>query len=240
MKPEIYMWEGTREHLLERHDAYVEALKERVFPIFADIDSEAETFTDDKYQELMSLPCWDENTDPSIIAEMAQDAGIAKYETLGFLKHEMLLGALAGLYHLWERSLRDFLEHEFRHWMRREIVHKCAWEANIGRIYELLASFGWDVRHEPFFAEMDACRLIVNVYKHGKGTSIAEPTSKYPKYLRHPLGLDIDDAFGRELLDHEDLKVLVSDILQMAASFRQFWQQFPERLLIQESTMVEP
>ena len=224
------MWEGFREHVLEKHDAFVEAMKERVFPIFRDIDSEAEGFADKKYNELMSMPYWDENVDASSIADMAQDLAIAKYESLAFLKHEMLLGALAGLYHLWERMLRDFLEHEFKHWMKRELSEELAWKKSINQTLAMLGSFGWDPRKQPFFGEIDACRLIVNVYKHGKGDAVKTLAATYPRYVGHPLGLDMKDGFGLELLDHDHLKVTEVDILRIASNLRQFWETFPERL----------
>ncbi|HDL16321.1 MAG TPA: hypothetical protein ENH27_00580 [Rhizobiales bacterium] len=238
MTPEIYMWDRIREHILGRHDAYVEAVQQRVFPLFGDIDSEAERFADGKYEELMSLPCWDGDTDPSAIAEVAQDAGIEKYVMLAFLKHEMYLGSLAGLYHVWERGLREFLERELKHWMEAKSIEKSIWKSNIGDVFALLASFGWDPREEKFYKEIDACRLIVNVYKHGKGNSVEELASKYPKYLRHPLGLEMDNDFGRELLDHEHLKVEESDILRIAKNLRQFWVSFPERVFADEPEAV--
>lgn len=119
MEPQLYMWSGIRRNVLERHDTYVKAVQARVLLQFLDLDSQAEEHAKSKYQALLEKPA-DGNVDMCELAEIAQEAGLEKYEILSFLKREMLLGSLAGLFHIWDRSLRDFLEGEFRHWMDKD------------------------------------------------------------------------------------------------------------------------
>ena len=43
------------------------------------------------------------------------------------------------------------------------------WSADFVQIAELLESIGWQIGSAGHFKMLDACRLVVNVYKHGKG-----------------------------------------------------------------------
>lgn len=47
---------------------------------------------------------------------------------------------------------------------------------------------------KSYFPKLDACRLVVNVYKHGKGTALNQLRSRYPEYLADPFG-DVADFY---------------------------------------------
>ena len=231
MKHQLYMWGPYRAHLLERHDSYVEAMKVRIFPQFADITGEADRYLEDTWQAFMNMPARDD-IDPSDLAESAQEAAVAKYDVLCFLKREIYLGALAGLYHIWERLLRNFLERELNHTVTREASINRAWHSNIDGVVGLLAAFGWNIRTEGFYPYLDACRLIVNVYKHGKGNSFDQLIKKYPHYLRDPNPQIPVLALGGDIHHLDMLEVDEQDILTIAAAMRVFWEKFPERLFL--------
>ncbi|MCQ4437932.1 hypothetical protein NO135_23300, partial [Clostridioides difficile] len=55
------------------------------------------------------------------------------------------------------------------------------------QIADLLESFGWPLRTTDYFRTLDACRLVVNVYKHGKGKSLDDLRARFPEYLDDPL-----------------------------------------------------
>lgn len=78
-------------------------------------------------------------------------------------------------------------------------------------------------------SELDACRLVVNVYKHGQGNSLVELNEKYPEYLPNPLG---NENWLREASPvHRDcLSVSEQGFAKMARGLRSFWEQFSERL----------
>jgi hypothetical protein len=100
-------------------------------------------------------------------------------------------------------------------------------------MFELLRYFGWDVRSQLFFAKIDACRLVVNVYKHGNGSSLTKLAERYPKYLRDPFAKSDEEAPLRDdFLHHEWLEVSAADFNDFAAGFRRFWEEFPERLFL--------
>jgi hypothetical protein len=179
MELQLYMWSGERRMILERHDFYVAQVKARVFAQFQDLEGEAERYSDAEYDRLGSLP-GDENSDMGAIAEAAIDRGQEFYSLLSDLKKQMLLGALAGLYHQWDKDLRDFVERELSHYFKSEAVMKIAWDPNVGNVFDVLKQFGWDCRVAPFFAKINACRLIVNVYKHGRAARSTSWRSTIP------------------------------------------------------------
>jgi hypothetical protein len=172
-----------------RHDFYVEQVKAKVLSQFGDIESEAERYGNAEYDRLGELP-GDEDSDMAEIAEEAMARAQNFYGLLSDLKKQMILGALAGMYHQWEKDLREFIERELRHNYAPETVAKVAWGANIADVFKVLSDFGWNYSACHFFSRIDACRLIVNVYKHGKGQSLEELARRYPEYLNVPLAFE--------------------------------------------------
>jgi hypothetical protein len=147
------------------------------------------------------------------------------------LKQQVILGALAGLYHQWEKELRDFIERELMHDVHKDEAMKLAWRGPITDVFDLLTEFGWEVRTRPFFPLIDACRLIVNVQKHGKGRSLEELNRDYPRYLRDPLGRGLPTIIP-DYLDHTLLTVSEEHFAEIAQALRTFWEEFPERLYL--------
>ena len=136
---------------------------------------------------------------------------------------------MAGLYHQWDKDLREFLEHELRHDLKADYVIKKTWLPNIGEIFDTLKEFGWDCTAEPFYQKIDACRLIVNAYKHGKGKALNDLAASFPEYLPNPIPETSALFTGNEFLDPEWLDVSEAQFNELAASLRQFWEKFPER-----------
>jgi hypothetical protein len=77
---------------------------------------------------------------------------------LADLRQQVILGALAGLYHRREKELRDFIERESRHDVQKAKLMKVAWHGPITDIFDLLTQFGWDVRSEqdPYLEQVAA------------------------------------------------------------------------------------
>jgi hypothetical protein len=230
---QLYMWKRQRAHFVERHDFYVEQVNARVFSQFRDIETEATKYADEAYEAGASSYGGDDG-DLSQIAEAAHEAGLGQYELLSDLKSQMILGSLAGLYHQWEKDLRGFIEQELHHDLTN--AAKIAWEdtRNINDVFDLFAEFGWNCRSEKFYPKIDACRLIVNVHKHGKGGSFRELIQKYPEYISQE-ARSFDDASFVEYLGHKALAVTESTFEDVATTLRDFWEKIPGRLYYEES-----
>jgi len=80
--------------------------------------------------------------------------------------------------------------------------------------------------------KIDVCRLVVNVFKHGKGNSLDALAQRYPQYLGDNLP---QYEFMKSHLDHEALTIAQNDLDDFAGAIRAFWSEFPERLYLQIS-----
>lgn len=180
MQHQLYMYSAIRRHIVERHDFYVEQVKKRLFAQFQDIEAEAETYGNEIYDAMGRYAS--KYDDPAMYAEAAHDATVDHLIMLSDLHNQVVLGALAGIYHQWDKDLREFIARELRHTTTDETI-KSIWKANAGEVFDLLKDFGWDCRNTAFFPALDASRLIVNVYKHGNGKTLGDLSKKYPNYL---------------------------------------------------------
>jgi hypothetical protein len=64
-------------------------------------------------------------------------------------------------------------------------------------IFDMLECFDWKVRGQPYFSQLDICRLVVNVYKHGLGKALAELKKDHPQFLE-----DVFRNSENSVLDH--------------------------------------
>jgi hypothetical protein len=95
-----------------------------------------------------------------------------------------------------------------------------------------LKEFGWDCKSCSFFAQIEKCALIVNVYKHGKGSSLKKLAKAYPTCFRGDPLAKIRPLRDETFLDHEWVEISEPDFDEIAAAFRLFWEAFPERLFL--------
>lgn len=230
-KAQLYMWEGNRNSYLKRHRFYGKQIRKRVLGQFMDMEAEAESYARETYERGTRL--WGE--DDSGIAEVAHSAGVDFYGLLEDLRVQTLLGALAGMYHQWDKELRNFMEWELRHDVTRERARVLAWAPNIGEVFDLIEKFGWSLRNERWFNKLDACRLVINVHKHGRGNSLDQLAAKYPEYLRSPLG----DVGLRDEAQYEHLGVTEDQFSEFDAAITCFWEAFPERLFYPAGNLLE-
>jgi hypothetical protein len=132
MRPQLYMYYRIREHILERHNFYVEQVQARILSQFPDIEGEAEEYANSEYGRLAAAPAR-EDIDLSDLAEYAHERAIEHYGLLSDLKKQTLLSSIAGMYHQWDKELRDFVERELTHDVQDPEKH--AWQGNM---FELL------------------------------------------------------------------------------------------------------
>ena len=107
------MWGPFRKQLVKAHTFYVEQAKKRLLTRFENIEEEAQAEMDTWLQETSHL--FDpERHDPSDFYEQANDVGIEFYELLTEMRDRTRLSVIAGMYHEWDKQLRDWLWREIR------------------------------------------------------------------------------------------------------------------------------
>lgn len=231
------MWEPSRQSLIKGHLFYVEQAQKRLLSQFADMESDADRAAEEWLDQSGKFFDPDRH-DPGDFYEAARDVGIVFYGLLSDMREQTRLSVVAGMFHEWDKQLRDWLVCEIKHWHRGDSVASKVWSADFGQIADLLKSWGWDVRNKDYFRTLDACRLIVNVYKHGKGTSLDDLRENFPEYLDDPLKDFGGTISGAGRPDHTHLKVNDAQFQALSDAILAFWRDVPESVIESQITDV--
>lgn len=228
MQLQLYMWEGTRRIFLDAHRFYVDQLKTRLLAQFHDIEGQTDRFAEEAYERIGSSPGHGD-VDMSDAAEWAYDEAASHYLALTELRKQVLLGGLAGMYHQFDKQLREFIEREMLHYVDHEWTDTHVWKPGGDKVLDILGEFGWRVKSLPFYPLLGALQLVVNVYKHGKGRSLNELSDRYARFVASPVKAA---GYGewRTTLDHEWLTVTDDHFDEFADAISDFWSAMPERL----------
>lgn len=226
---QLYYPSSTRDMFVQKHRIYAKLVRERLLSQFNDLEGDADRYLAEAMEEMSSRPSAGYDDD-SHIPEMAYDASCSRYSQLVVLKKQVLLGSLAGMYHQWDKDLREHLDRELSHYTDKEWIAKHVWRPESLKVLDILTEFGWEVKTKPFFDIVQACHIVVNVYKHGKGTSLNLLHAQYPKYLPDPLALSGYPWGGEEFIDYARLNVTNEDFDEFAGAMDDFWMAMPDRL----------
>ncbi|MBO4168849.1 hypothetical protein [Cereibacter azotoformans] len=235
------MWSRHRADFIEKHRFYVSQAKQRLMSQFleqdirAEADREGERFLEENEKNFNP-----DVHDGSEFFEGAEDACADRYQLLVEMRDSVRLGIISGFFHDWEKNLRQWLVDEVRRypWRTGESTRRAIWTTNLcaknGGLFDLLESFGWQLKIAPYFPNLDACRLVVNVYKHGDGSSLDSLSKSYPKFLKHPLD-GLCDWLG-ETWSYEHLSITDENIDEFSDAVQEFWKDVPENVFNSEIT----
>jgi hypothetical protein len=193
-----------RQSLIDGHLFYVRQARKRLLSQFDDIEADADRAAEERLEQL-SHHFDPDRDDPGHFYEAAHEAGIEFYGLLRDMREQTRLSVVAGIFHEWEKQLREWLAREIQHWHHGDNATWTVWSAKFDEIVDLLESFGWKVRSAGYFRTLDGCRHVVNVYKHGKGKTLAKLKQNYPEYL--------DDPFRGSCRDTKSERRAVSGVL---------------------------
>ena len=208
----------------------------RLLSQFDDIESEA-TKASDEWLERNSHHfdrVWHDEGD---FYESANNAGIEFYQLLSDMRDSTRLSVVAGMYHEWEKQLHQWMVDQMRGWCPRDSLEKIVWKINLTQLDDLTKQLGWPICEQPYFSQLDACRLVVNVYKHGNGDSLQDLKKKHPEYLRNPIGGSLTEPFF-DFLDHTHLQVNDEHLQYFSDAIVRFWQDIPKDIYDQENSKV--
>ena len=234
------MYSGYRAQLIEKHEFFVRQAKTRLLEQFTDeaISQDADRAVEESLEQRGHYFDPDYH-DPGDLEEAAYHDGIWRHQLLTDLRDSVRLSIVTGFFHEWEKNLRQWLVDEVQHWHYGDETRETIWKISLSELFDLLESFGWGLRSTLYFRDLDACRLVVNVHKHGNGPSLAELSSSYPQFIDHPLG-----AFRGEVgmlwcsPSYEYLKVTDRDLEVFSSAILRFWRDVPENVF--DSQITEP
>lgn len=207
----------------EPHDFYVKEAKQRLLSQFSDIDDEADRKAD-QYLEKAGKNFDPDRDDPADAYENAYQEGISHMIALQDMQKTVILALTAGMYHQFDKALREKAIREFSHWLDSEVIASMLWDTGFPRLIELLEWVGMGIREKAFYAKLDACRLVVNVYKHGDGNAHRELSSKYPEYY-HQFNFGQNFSLSP---DYEHLEITETQFTEFADAITAFWDNIPQ------------
>jgi hypothetical protein len=183
-------------------------------------DAASEAYFDSRVNQVASEEAyW---VDEEAVAEYAQEYGLSVYTDLEFVRQQVTGLAIAGLYHLWERLVKEFLETSFRAVdppVTPQTVRRADFNVVVGWLRE---RFGWDIEAEGFFADLHQLHLVANVVKHGDGDACKALLDKAPELFR-----DIIHLWGNDLRGADDLRLDREHFVKFTGSVLQFIECFP-------------
>ena len=116
MRSQLYLWGPLRQQYISDLTTIKDMFIERIQPIFANPESEAEKYKEELWESIMSRPCAeDEWADPGDYADFVQDKSIERYEMLSLMKYRNIGMWISCLCQVWEQQLYSFIMHEAEH-----------------------------------------------------------------------------------------------------------------------------
>lgn len=209
--------------LLEPHEFYVLQARQRLLSQFNDISREADEAQERHYEKLGQFFDPDRD-DPADSYEAAYQEGISHYLALDEMRNTITLALTAGMFHQFDKALREKMAQEFTHW-QPSAIDPLIWNIDFPQLVDLLEWTGIEIKSKPFYEKIEACQLLVNVYKHGKGRSHTELAVKYPQfYPQHTSRTGRRNNLPRP----EQLKVSEAQFADIADAISEFWLNIPE------------
>lgn len=227
----LQMWGPTREHLIANHKFYVAQARTRLLDQFEDeaMKADAQRHSDEWLAE-RAQHFDPERDDPGADYEAAYDEHISFYLSLAGLRDSTRLSIIAGMFHEWEKQVRDWLGRELGHLGLKEHVHAAIWAAKFEELMDLFERCAWAVRDQEFYPQLQRAHLVVNVYKHGNGQSFDTLKQLAPDLV----GGKERPAYFVSALDYSALKVGEADLAQFAEAITAFWRAVPVNIFFSQ------
>ena len=230
------MWESTRQLWMSEHRFYIEQARSRLLAQFENLEAESEKAAEDYLKE-HSHDFDPDRDDPADVYDAGTDKAITFFELLNEMRRRTCLSVVAGMYHEWDKKLREWVAREVVYWHRGAHVQEAIWQVDVEKVFALLGAFGLDAHTIPSYPSLNAMRLVVNVYKHGKGDSLEELKALYPQFVS---GLFRADGTTLKYFDHSYLRLSDEQIDQFSSAILDFWKSIPEDLWIESAEVEVP
>lgn len=226
----FYFWEGLRKLRLEEHRFYVEQARIRLLSSFKNLDADADKYAKN-YLERRGQYFNPEIHDPDAILEASYDAGIEHYIALSDLRKQTYLSVLAGMFHQFDKALRNWLSKEMDFLSDAGEHTKLAiWKIDFPKLLEAMENLGFEIQDKGFYKSLNTCHLIVNVFKHGFGPSFENLKAQRPNLFFRHLYEKLPENMRDFLLSYEMLEINEAEIEEFSNAIIEFWNFLPEHV----------
>jgi hypothetical protein len=222
----LYFCPYNRRYALDMVAAFTAGISKRVLGSFDDIEAEAEAASETYFNERINEPAeYDDPDDDDWeyreerVYQAAEGHAQRVYSDLEFVRWQVTGLAVSGLYHLWERLLKEFLIQEGLR--EKRSIHG----ADFKKLTMLLSDSGWNISAQDFYPSLERLCLVANTVKHGDGQSCEKLLATAPE-----LFFDFGGQWMNESRRADDLRLDAGHFEQFTRAVRAFFEQFPERL----------
>lgn len=230
MKSQLYLDRDLRKKYIRDLTQIKDLYFERIQPIFANAEKEAENYRNQLWEDFMNKPCYSEDDviDPSDYADVVQEASFEKYEILSLMHYRNISMWISCMCQVWEQQLFSFVYNE-------ALINGIKYnDSDLGRGFAFTKEvFEW--HGQPFetldcWSKINELRLLVNVIKHSEGRSEKELRNIRPDYFELDTGAgkyDLISLYHSTLLEAA-LQIKDQDFIDYYNALVDFWNKFPE------------
>lgn len=223
----LQMSPDKRRRILAGMEFYLEQAKKRLLASFdpAIMEDDARSYAE-RHFHASGRHFDPEQHDIADFADAAWEAAADFHIRLIDMRRETMLSVVAGMYHTWEKQLREWLVGEFAHSFDMTRLRKQLWDKKTEQLFELLSGIGLMIKEQSFYPLIDECRLVVNVYKHAEGSSFDELKSRQSRYF----GASVRDGILSPHTAHSHLEVSIGDTEMFHNAIADFWKFIPDNI----------
>lgn len=208
---------------------------EKMEPVFASAEVEAEAFSEQLWDNAMSAPCYGEDCEPDFegIAEACQEAGVERYEILSLMRYRNLGMWLSCMCQVWEQQIIRFIKRE----VENDHLIELKKEVDFNEAKECFKLHNFDIEKMKCWNQIKELRLLVNVIKHAEGNSADRLRKIRPDYFEWEERFGFDDdklKFHKTTLLEETLNITNKDFDMYYNVLVSFWGELPERMYSDE------
>lgn len=231
MRSQLYLWEPLKQQYIDDLTFLKEMFFERIQPIFANAEAEADAYRDELWDRIMSQPdAGDTCFDPGNYVEDVQEKAFERYEMLQLMHYRNLAAWICNLCQVWEQQLYSFVlqeaEYEGFKYDLSDTKRGFAFSKDV---------FEWHQQpfeRMPVWGKIRELRLLVNVIKHAEGDSEQKLRAVRPDYfIEEECGTQYDlmSLYHSTLLE-PTLMMKEQDFIDYFDALVKFWTDLPERM----------
>lgn len=231
MRSQLYLWGPLKQRYIDDLTLIKTMFVERIQPVFANAEFEAEEYQNELWESIMNRPCTENDyVDPSDYVDFVQEKAVERYDMLSLMRYRNIGMWLACLCQVWEQQLYSFVIHEAEQeglkYDPSDIKRGFAFSKDV---------FEW---HQQPFEKLDSwgkikeLRLLVNVIKHAEGDSEQKLRKLRPDYFTQDVcGTEyyLMSLYHTTLLE-PTLMIQEQDFIDYFNALIKFWEDLPERM----------
>jgi len=226
----FYFWHGLRQLHIDEHNFYIVQAKKRLLSSFENLEEQAHEFADNWFHEL-NQQFNHEFCDRDAILERGYEESIEHYISLNNLKKQAYLSVLSGMFHQFDKAVRNWLAKEMEYISKNgENTRLAIWMKDFPELINLMDGLGYQISQSDFCKELLICHLVVNVYKHGRGKSFERLMENRPEYFTTKYDNQIPEDSRKWFISHDRLEIKDEEIELFSNAIVAFWNFIPENV----------